>query len=94
MSDTEKPIVMSDEMRRKANELRIENEDKKEDAQRNMAWWALGGMLTFPLTLILTSYLGLSDAASILRDIASVYFVSVAAILAAFYGKEAYTKGK
>ena len=33
--------------------------------------------------------IGLDQAAKILGDMAAVYFVSVAAIVAAFYGKEA-----
>ena len=36
----------------------------------------------------------LDEAMKSLASIAGVYFVSVAAIVAAFYGKEAYTKGK
>jgi len=38
--------------------------------------------------------LGLSEAGKILGSMASVYFVSVAAIVAAFYGGQAYSKGK
>jgi len=85
---------MSEELKYKETELRIENEDKKEDAQRKMAWASLAGMLTFPVIVILSSFIGLDKAAEILGDMAAVYFVSVAAIIAAFYGKEAYTKGK
>jgi hypothetical protein len=74
--------------------VRFENEDKKEDAQRNMAWFALAGMLLYPFSVVLAAGLSLSSAADILGDMAATYFVSVAAIVAAFYGKEAYTKGK
>ena len=28
--------------------MRLENEDKKQDAQRYMAWFALWGMLLYP----------------------------------------------
>ena len=38
--------------------------------------------------------LGLDQAAKILGDMASVYFVSVAAIVAAFFGSQAIVKGK
>tara|TARA_B100001175_G_C19006614_1_gene401428 strand:- start:89 stop:457 length:369 start_codon:yes stop_codon:yes gene_type:complete len=72
----------------------MENEDKKQDAQRNMAWFALAGMLLYPLAVVLAVWLKLEQAASILGDMAAVYFVSVAAIVAAFYGKEAYAAGK
>ena len=67
----------------------MENEDKKQDAQRNMAWFALTGMLLYPFAVVLSIWLGLNQAGSILGDMAAVYFVSVAAIVAAFYGKEA-----
>jgi hypothetical protein len=38
--------------------------------------------------------LGLDQASKILGDMASVYFVSVAAIVAAFFGTQAMGKGK
>lgn len=74
--------------------VRFENEDKKEDAQRNMAWFALFGMLLYPFAVLLSNLLGLTTAANVLGDMAPTYFVSVAAIVAAFYGKEAYIKQK
>ena len=72
----------------------IENEDKKEDAQRMMAWFALFGMLLYPSLVVLSSWFGIEKAASVLGDMAPTYFVSVAAIVAAFFGKEAYVKSK
>lgn len=87
------------EMDRKMLELHdlktdIENEDKKEDAQRNMAWFALFGMLLYPSLVVIASWIGLEQASKILGDMAPTYFVSVAALVAAYYGKEAYTKVK
>ena len=70
----------------------MENEDKKQDAQRNMAWFALAGMLLYPFAVVFAIWVGLDQAGKILGDMAAVYFVSVAAIVAAFYGKEALTK--
>ena len=94
--------IVSDEemaMERRMIELEdlrsdMENEDKKQDAQRNMAWFALGGMLLYPAFVILATVIGLDQAAKILGDMAAVYFVSVAAIVAAFYGKEAIAAKK
>ena len=74
--------------------VRFENEVKKEDAQRNMAWFALFGMLLYPFAILLASLMQLDQASKTLGSMAPTYFVSVAAIVAAFYGKEAYTKGK
>ena len=72
----------------------MENEDKKQDAQRNMAWFALAGMLLYPFAVVLAVWIGLDQAGKILGDMAAVYFVSVAAIVAAFYGKEAIAQKK
>lgn len=87
---TDAEIAMEERMIR-LDDLRsdMENEDKKQDAQRNMAWFALFGMLLYPFAVVLAIWLGLEKAGSILGDMAAVYFVSVAAIVAAFYGKEA-----
>ena len=87
-------IVTNDELSKHERMLKIENDDKKEDAQRNMAWFALFGMLLYPFAVVLASWIGLEGASDILGDMAPTYFVSVAALVAAYYGKEAYTKGK
>jgi hypothetical protein len=71
--------------------LMIENQDKREDAQRSMAWFALAGMLLYPFAVVLANWMGLESAPNILGDMAPTYFVSVAAIVAAFYGTQAYT---
>jgi|TARA_E500000318_G_scaffold111115_1_gene128543 hypothetical protein len=98
--DKNKDGVVSDaelEMDRRILELQdlrsdIENDDKRQDAQRNMAWFALAGMLLYPFGIVITDWIGLATAPKILSDIAPTYFVSVAAIVAAFYGKVALEK--
>ncbi len=87
-------VLTDEEMARGEKLIQIENEDKRQDAQRNMAWFALGGMLLYPFAIILASILGFEGASGLLKDIAPTYFVSVAAIVAAFYGKEALTANK
>ena len=87
-------IVTDDEFEMEEKLMRMENEDKKQDAQRNMAWFALSGMLLYPFAVVVAQWLGLEQAAKILGDMASVYFVSVAAIVAAFFGSQAIVKGK
>lgn len=74
--------------------IELENEDKRQDAQRNMAWFALFGMLLYPFAVVLASYVHLDTAAKILGDMAPTYFVSVMGIVAAFYGKEAFASIK
>ena len=64
------------------------------DAQRKMAWFALFGMLLYPFAVVLANWVGLDQASKILGDMAATYFVSVAEIVAAFFGTQAYTKKK
>lgn len=78
-------------MRLNRARIMLENQDQREDAQRSMAWFALAGMLLYPVAVVLASWLGLEQGSQILGDMAATYFVSVAAIVAAFYGSQAYT---
>jgi low temperature requirement protein LtrA len=54
-------IVTEEELNKHERYLRIENEDKKEDAQRGMAWFALFGMLLYPFAVVLADLLGLDQ---------------------------------
>ena len=72
----------------------LEDADAMRDAQRNMAWFALFGMLLYPAIVLLANVVGMETAAKILGDMAAVYFVSVAAIVAAFFGAQAVGKAK
>lgn len=72
--------------------MRLENEDKRQDAQRYMAWFALWGMLLYPSMVVISLLIGLDQAAKILGDMAAVYYVSVAAIVAAYFGTQALKK--
>ena len=70
----------------------LDDQDAMRDAQRNMAWFALSGMLLYPSLVVLAYLINLDTAGKVLGDMAATYFVSVAAIVAAFYGKEALIK--
>ena len=70
----------------------LEDADAMRDAQRNMAWFALFGMLLYPFAVVIANLIGLDQASKILGDMAAVYFVSVAAIVAAFFGTQAMKK--
>ena len=72
----------------------LEDQDAMRDAQRNMAWFALAGMLLYPFAVVLATWIGLEQASKILGDMAATYFVSVAAIVAAFFGGQAFTASK
>tara|TARA_R100000900_G_scaffold49295_1_gene39595 strand:+ start:67 stop:405 length:339 start_codon:yes stop_codon:yes gene_type:complete len=88
--------VVSDEeleFSRQLEELKLSSE--KADAQRAMAWFALWGMLLYPTLIVVCSLIGLDKAASILSEIASVYFVAISALVAAYFSASAWvTRGK
>jgi len=85
-------IVTDEELDMDERMMRLENEDKKADAQRNMAWYALAGMLLYPVCVVFSVVFGIEQAAKILGDMAAVYFVAVAGIVAAFFGAQAFKK--
>ncbi len=72
----------------------LEDADAMRDAQRSMAWFALFGMLLYPFAVVLATFVGLDQASKILGDMAATYFVSVAAIVAAFFGGQAFASKK
>ena len=72
----------------------LEDADAMRDAQRKMAWFSLFGMLLYPFAVVVASLAGLSEAQATLGDMAPTYFVAVAGIVAAFFGAQAFSKGK
>jgi hypothetical protein len=72
----------------------LEDADAMRDAQRKMTWFALGGLLLYPFAVVIAVLAGLESASKILGDMAATYFVAVAGIVAAFFGSQAYSKGK
>ena len=72
----------------------LEDADAMRDAQRKMAWFSLFGMLLYPAAVVGASLAGLSEAQGTLGDMAPTYFVAVAGIVAAFFGAQAWSKGK
>ena len=88
VDDDEKAMYM--EFKRKE----LEDQDAMRDSQRSMAWFALFGMLLYPFAVVIASLAGLDQAQSTLGDMAPTYFVAVAGIVAAFFGAQAFSKGK
>ena len=72
----------------------LEDADAMRDAQRNMTWFALGGLLLYPFAVVIASLAGLDQAQETLGDMAPTYFVAVACIVAAFFGTQAMGKKK
>ena len=87
--DPEERRIMLEDRRRK-----MEDADAKLDAQRRMTWFALAGMVLYPLAIILASMLGYSEAAGLIADIATVYVVAVSGVTAAYFGFNAMEAGK
>ena len=88
VDDEEKAMYL--EFKRKE----LEDADAMRDAQRKMTWFALAGMLLYPAVVMTTELMDLHQAATILGDMAAVYFVSVAGIVAAFFGAQAWSGKK
>lgn len=76
----EREILLEDRRRK------MEDADAKRDAQRKMTWFALSGMVLYPLAIVMASWLGLSEAAGLIADIATVYVVAVSGVTAAYFG--------
>jgi hypothetical protein len=72
----------------------LEDQDAQRDAMRKMTWFALWGMLLYPATIVIASWLDVDDAATIIGNIAPTYFVAISALVAAFFGANAYSSSK
>jgi hypothetical protein len=72
----------------------LEDQDAQRDAMRKMTWFALWGMLLYPVTIVIASWLDVDDAATIIGNIAPTYFVAISALVAAFFGANAYASSK
>ena len=73
----------------------LEDKDAQRDAIRKMAWFALIGLLVYPIGIAITSAFGMDTASQLIADIAPTYFASIAVLVSAFFGADAFTqKGK
>ena len=79
--DAEEREIYLEDRRRK-----MEDEDAKRDAQRNMTSFALSGMVLYPAAILLCSLIGMETAAMLIADIANIYVVSVSALVGAYFG--------
>lgn len=72
---------------------KMEDEDAQRDAIRKMAWFALIGLLVYPLGIFGADMFGMGTAAGLIADIAPTYFASIAVLVSAFFGASALKKG-
>ena len=59
-----------------------------------MAWFALWGMLIYPIGIVIADIIGYETTGKLLADIAQTYFVAISALVAAFFGADALVKRK
>ena len=71
---------------------RMADSDAKRDQERKMIWYVLIAMLLYPFSIIITSWVGLTQATESLTQIAGVYFVSATTLCAAHFGFSAIGK--
>lgn len=96
-ADTDGDGKVSEEEHRMYLEFKrkeLEDQDAQRDAMRTMTWFALFGMLLYPFGIFLTEFIGMSKAADTIGDIAPTYFVAISALVAAFFGANAYSNKK
>lgn len=83
-------IAMALEFKRKE----LEDADARRDSMRYMTWFALFGTLNYPAAILITAMLGYDKAATIIGDIAPTYFIANSALVAAYFGANAYVDKK
>lgn len=94
-ADTNGDGVVTDEEHQMYLEFKrkeLEDKDAQRDAIRKMAWFALMGLLVYPVGIFATSAFGLDTAAQLIADIAPTYFASIAVLVSAFFGADALSK--
>ena len=85
-------IVTDEELALEREMMRAENENAKEDQIRRMAWFAVWGMLIYPIGIVIADIIGYETTGQLLADIAPTYFVAISALVASFFGAQAYQK--
>ena len=78
--DPEERELMLEDRRR-----RLEDEDLNRNSVRAMAWFALLGLLLYPLGIFFADLLSMGTAAQLIADIAPTYFASIAVLISAFF---------
>ena len=87
---SQEEMEMQLEFRRKE----LEDQDAQRDAIRKMAWFALWGMLIYPIGIVIADIIGYETTGQLLADIAPTYFVAISALVAAYFGANAYVDKK
>lgn len=72
----------------KAEILKMENDDQRQDAQRRMAWIALFAILLYAL-IPLVPFIPV-ERLEVFASISDLFFLSLASIIGMFFGAQAY----
>lgn len=85
-------IISEDELKVNEQLIRLENEDKKQDAQRKMAWVAIISMIAYAI-LPLMPFVPEARLETI-AAMSDMLFLSQASIVGLFFGASAYMSRK
>ena len=80
--------ISENDIKTKQELTEIENQDKKEDQQRRMAWLAMGSMVIFT-ALLFTPFIGI-ERLNAKGDILGMFYIAQAGVVATFFGSQAY----
>ena len=83
-------VVTNGEIGKHERLLRIENWDKQQDQQRQMAWVAMGSMVLLTLALILPILP--TDRIEALSGLMTMFYTAQMGVVAAFMGASAYVR--
>jgi hypothetical protein len=80
--------ISEDDIKTKQDLIEIDNQDKKEDQQRRMAWLAMGSMVIF--TALLYTPLVSVERMQAIDNILGMFYIAQAGVVATFFGSQAY----
>jgi hypothetical protein len=80
--------ISEDDIKTKQDLIEIDNQDKKEDQQRRMAWLAMGSMVVF--TAMLFVPLVSIERLQAIDNILGMFYIAQAGVVATFFGSQAY----
>jgi len=81
-------IISNSEIKKTQDIIEIENQDKKEDQQRLMAWLAMWSMVIF--TALLYTPLVSVERMQAIDNILGMFYIAQAGVVATFFGSQAY----
>ena len=84
--------VSDDEIKRSQDMLEIELREEKSEAQKRMAWVAMGSMIVFSAALF-TPFVAESRVAA-LADLLGLFYIAQAGVVGAYMGVSAWMSSK